>query len=157
MQANFSALLSSPRLRPALTLMVCLGASACAWGQTASGGAAASIDWASVLSGGAIVGLIGYIARPTAQTIKDLRSDIESLRGEIKAVQIVVAELRESNTHLRVVFTALSTHYNRLRSQLLEENPNAQIPTIPEIVRESQVPLQQVGILDQNATPIQRP
>lgn len=173
---SLSSFLATRGLRAFLMLMTCLGAVAMAWAQTAATNAATSanaaveaaasatssgLDWASLLSGGAVVAVIGlllsYIARPTAQTIKDLRTDLNTLRGEIHAVRIVVAELRASNTHLRVVFTALSSHYNQVRAKLLEANPALQILTIPEIVAESQVPLQQVGILDHHATPIQRP
>lgn len=129
-----------------------------------------NLDWTLMLQGGGLVAvlalLLSFIARPTQQTIADLRADVDemrdshikeitelkrehhcnmdNLRAEIASARRDINGLRESNYHLRVVFTALSLQYNLVRQQMLESDPNLKILTIQEIIAESHVPLQQV-------------
>ncbi|RYX84256.1 hypothetical protein EON83_11210 [bacterium] len=126
--------------------------------------------WGPWLGGGGLLMIItlilSYIARPSAQTITDLRADLDrieashtrdkeemrrdydreinSVRGEISEARREIGALRESNFHLRVVFTALSVQYNVVREDLIKRDPSLRILTIQEIVDESHVPLQSV-------------
>ncbi len=148
--------------------------------------------WGPWIGGGGFIAfltlVLSYIARPSKETIADLRHDVEALevrrakdiedmkrdhnaaiaemrmehaqemtvlrgevseaRGEVSEARKEIGGLRESNFHMKVVFTALSVQYNIVRQELLKRDPTSDVLTIRQIVDESHVPLQNVMMFD---------
>lgn len=87
-----------------------------------------------LISGG---GLIAYLAQPTREILKGLRTDLDKLKSEVD-------QLRAQNTALSIAFGAVVNGYEDVSKQLAAACPHIQVPTVAQLLERAKVSIQQV-------------